>query len=577
MKKTRLLALLLAVVMMLGIFVGCSKPAEDEDTQNPTTDSNVEEDKTPAAEDNASDETPVEEEVKYMKLQWNQQIGIDSIFEDPWIDQQSLYPNMVFDALVAYEPQNERLVGRLATDWTQSEDGLTYTITLRDDVKWHDGEPMTAEDVIFTFNTEAANPMCNYRTSIRNIEGYDAVSNGEATELSGLSAEGNVITIKLSSVKATFMHGLRTLMILPKHLLADVAPADISTYEEFWSKPVGTGAYKMDVVSFPDYFTLVANEDYWDETAGIKHVQFTNYSAGGNDAMVAAMIAGELDYVFGNATNDMAVAENIVAQNSDVKTLLLSGGGTTRYMAFNLNGREDGNNKEILKDSKVRQAFDLIIDQNVIASFYSGQAVALSTLVNPSSPQYNADIPLPYQDIETAKQMLDEAGFDYSQTIDIAYYYDDQTTADIMALIKQEFAEAGVTVETTLLSGDLNTLIYESCNYDMIYLGSSHWLPAGCYGSLATTGNFNFLGMEEERGEVFDADATGYFATGDDAELKKIADRLQANDYKYRYTIPCYTLNTVQMYNAAHISIPADIFSVTNCTNYRFNEWSLIG
>lgn len=577
MKKTRLLALLLAVVMMLGIFVGCSKPAEDEDTQNPTTDSNVEEDKTPAAEDNASDETPVEEEVKYMKLQWNQQIGIDSIFEDPWIDQQSLYPNMVFDALVAYEPQNERLVGRLATDWTQSEDGLTYTITLRDDVKWHDGEPMTAEDVIFTFNTEAANPMCNYRTSIRNIEGYDAVSNGEATELSGLSAEGNVITIKLSSVKATFMHGLRTLMILPKHLLADVAPADISTYEEFWSKPVGTGAYKMDVVSFPDYFTLVANEDYWDETAGIKHVQFTNYSAGGNDAMVAAMIAGELDYVFGNATNDMAVAENIVAQNSDVKTLLLSGGGTTRYMAFNLNGREDGNNKEILKDSKVRQAFDLIIDQNVIASFYSGQAVALSTLVNPSSPQYNADIPLPYQDIETAKQMLDEAGFDYSQTIDIAYYYDDQTTADIMALIKQEFAEAGVTVETTLLSGDLNTLIYESCNYDMIYLGGSHWLPAGCYGSLATTGNFNFLGMEEERGEVFDADATGYFATGDDAELKKIADRLQANDYKYRYTIPCYTLNTVQMYNAAHISIPADIFSVTNCTNYRFNEWSLIG
>lgn len=576
MKKMRLIALLLAAIMMLGIFAGCSKPAESTDTPTPAADTPADTTDTPAEETDAPEETATEE-TKYMKLQWFQGIGIDSIFEDPWIDQQSLYPYMVFDALVAYEPQNGRIVGRLASDWTESEDGLTYTITLRDDVKWHDGEPLTAEDVIFTFNTESANPMCNYRANIRNIEGYDAVANGEATELSGLSAEGNVITIKLSSVKATFMHGLRTLMILPKHLLQDVAPADISTYEAFWSKPIGTGAYKMDQVSFPDYFTLVANEDYWDATAGIKNVQFMNYAAGGNDAMIAAMIAGDLDYVFGNATNDMAVANNVSSQNPDVKVLLLSGGGTTRFLNFNLGGREDGKDKEILKDPKVRQAFDLIIDQNVIASFYSGQAVALSTLVNPASAQYNSDIPLPYQDIETAKQMLDEAGFDYSQTIDIAYYYDDQTTADIMALLKQEFAEAGVTVETTLLTGDLNTLIYESSNFDLLYEGGSHWLPAGVYGYLCSNSPDSFMGMVEERSELFDEAGFGYFATGDDAELKKLADQLQATDYQYRFTIPCYTLNTVQMYNAAHINIPADVFSFTNCTNYRFNEWSLAG
>lgn len=506
-----------------------------------------------------------------LKLHWFQGIGINTVFEDPWIDQQSLYPYMVFDALVAYEPQNNRLVGRLATEWTESEDGLTYTFTLREDVKWHDGQPFTAEDVLFTLNTQVANPRCNYRTNIQEISGYQDVVDGKATELAGVSAEGNVITIKLDKKKATFVHGLRTLLILPKHLLQDVEASKISAYEPYWSKPVGTGAYKMNTVNFPDNFTLIRNDDYWDAKAAIKNVQFTNFAAGGNDAIMNAMISGDLDYVFGNATNDMEVAQNVMNQNSDVKTLMISGGGTIRFFGVNLN-RKDGKQNEDLKKVEVRRAFDMLIDKNGIADFYSGQGIAMSTFVNPNDDVYNDDVPAPVHDPQAAKAALEAAGYDFSKTITIGYYYNDQTTKDVMAYITQNFADVGIVAETQFFAD--SNLIAEG-KFDLMYYGANHWLPAGVYGQYGSNANKE-LGVEE-RHEIFNDLAVNYFATSDAGERDRIAKEMQALDYQHRYLIPLYQLQTVQMYNSAHLQFPADIFEMSNCTNYRWSEWNLYG
>lgn len=561
-KLQRMLALLLSVMMLIGVFTACGK---EESETTPATESKT------AANTEA---TPVETEATEegaLRLHWYQANGINTVFEDPWIEQQNLYPYMVFDALVAYEPQNSRCVGRLATDWTVSEDGLTYTFTLREGVTWHDGEPFTAEDVVFTFNAEVANPQCAFRTNISQIEGYQDVVDGNATELTGVSAEGNVLTIKLASVKATFVEGLRTLMILPEHLLKDVAPADLSSYEPYWSCPVGTGAYKMNTVNFPDNFTLIANEDYWDATAGIKNVEFVNYTSGGNDAILNAMIAGELDYVFGNATNDMAAAQNVMAQNPDVQTLLISGGGTVRMLAFNLN-RTDGKAKDCLQDATVRQAFDMLVDKEGIASFYNGQSVAMSTLVNPNSPEYNTDIPLPNYDPETGKKMLEDAGFDFSQTYEIAYYYDDQTTKDVMAYMTQCFADVGITVECSFYA---DSGLLSQGTFDILYQGANHWLDGGCNSLYASNSN-PYLGTEL-RDEYFNDLAVKYFTVGSAAERAEISKQLQALDYQYRQYIAIYQLQTVQMYNAAHVEFPSDIFELSNCTNYRWNEWKLIG
>ena len=92
----------------------------------------------------------------------------------------------------------------------------------------------------------------------------------------------------------------------------------------------------------------------------------------------------------------------------------------------------------------------MIVDKAAIASLYPDQATPLSSWINPQSPAYNTDIPLWERDVEKGKQMLDAAGFDYDTPIRITYYYDDQITKDVMDIITQNFADAGVTVEAFL-------------------------------------------------------------------------------------------------------------------------------
>lgn len=570
MKK--LLAMLLALLMVLSM-VACG--AKDPETTEP----DEAEPTAPVADAKEPEETvesaeSAEEGV--LKLQWFQAGGVDTLFESPWKDLQCMLPYMLYESLIGKNSDGS-YTGILATDWNVSSDGLSYTFTVRDGVKWHDGADLTAEDVAWSINSAAAvgSPIAK----LYSVKGYDELVNGEATEMSGVSIDGNKVVIELDSPSRTFMGTMCALKILPKHLLGDVPVAELYTDEEFWSKPVGTGPYVLDKISFPDYCTVVANDNYWGEQPGIKNVLFTSYYAGGSDAVVAALVAGDLDYAWKNELNDVEVANNVVSQNPDM-VAKMSTSFYTRFFIYNLEQRSDGNNKSDLLNKDVRKALSLLVDRNAMASVYNGQSVGLSTMVNPNNPAYNSDIPLPEKDVETARQMLEDAGFDFDQTIDSAYYYNDQTTTDIMAMIKQDFASAGVNVNTILLSGDLATLIYTDCNYDLLYLAYSGETDAVNY-YLHVTSNtpYNFMGRTEERAAIFDDLFTAYHAAVTDADAKEIGDQLQALNYEYCYSIPCYSLNTITLYNESKLSVPQDIFEMDyeNIRDWKFSEWKLIG
>ena len=288
MKK--LLAMLLALTLMLGAVPCLAEAGESE--------------------------TP-------LKLQWSQAIGIDTLFESPARDQQSLYPYMVFDTLMYWDGTNSEHVPALATEWSNNEDYTEFTLTIRDGVKWHDGETLTAEDVAFTIEYYIANPNSSGARRFQYVEGYDALKNGEAEHLSGMSVEGNVITLKLAKSYPLFLSGVYSTMILPKHLLGNMAWADIDS-SDFWKKPIGCGAYRINEVSFPDYFTCVRFEDYWGEPAGIKNVQFVSYQTGGNEAAVAAMINGDIDFGTRQLITDRSIANNMIRKNADLKALTVN-------------------------------------------------------------------------------------------------------------------------------------------------------------------------------------------------------------------------------------------------------------
>lgn len=550
MKK--LIALTLALMLALTLFAGCT-PKETEPAGGETAPAN-----------------------DTLRLMWTAQKGTDSIFESPACDRQCLYTHMVFDRLISYEADGS--VGyRLAAAHTVSDDGLTYTFTLRDGVKWQDGEAFTADDVIFTLWAYLADPFGSYKSGLRYIEGANEVADNGAEELAGVSAEGNVVTIKLSKPYSLFISDIAFTYMLPEHLLGEVAAEELSTNEAYWKKPVGLGQYQIDEASFPDYCTLVKYDGYYGAAGGVDKVLLTSYATGGSDAVTNALAAGELDFAYGNEVNDITVAESILKMNGDV-AMLESTSNYQRQFLFNFVESADGKLHPDLAKKEVRQALNMLIDKQAIAELFGSNATALTTHLNPASPMYNTELPKFERNVDEAKALLDGAGFDYSHPIRIAYYYTNQTTIDAMDLVVQNLADAGITASAALLDGDLGKLIYEDRNYDMLFCGEAADDPAQMYGYLLGVGGYfdAIVGDLATRQTLFNDLIDQYYATTDLAEQKALAWQLQANGVDFCGISPVVSVKKLELYNAKNLTIPTEVFNVDWSTrDWQFENWKL--
>jgi len=577
MKK--LIALALSAVMVLSLAACSATPAESIAASAAAEIASAAADAAPeiaSAAAEAAETALAAEDEKVLQLQWFQGIGIDTLFESPWHDLQSLYPYMVFESLLTYDEYQDKVVGRLASDYEISSDGLTYTLTIRDGIKWSNGDDFTIDDVVFSITKKLADPLSNYNSDLLGIVGAQDVKDGNAAELAGLKADGNKLTITLASPNSNFKSALTMMYILPAKAFEGVADADLESVD-YWKQPYGTGQYVISEVSFPDYFIATPNENYWGPRAGIEKVQFTSYQTGGNDAVVNSMIAGTLDYAYGNAMNDITVANNIVAQNPDVAAKLQTS-TYTRAMVYNLKGCSDGKEHPGMQSKEVRQALSILMDRAGVASLYNGQAEAKTTFVPNAHPLYNTDIPAWERDVAKAKELLDAANFDYSQPVRLLYYYDDQTTIDAMTLLTQNCKDAGVILEPFLATGDLGDVLYGQMNWDIMYFGCSNSDPVLLYNAECVGGGEDIeLVNDEFRQATFNTVMDRYKAATTDADAKKAADELQVVTMEHSYIWPVYGLNTVIVYNEGNVDIPQEIFKIdrNQCRDYHFEDWKM--
>ncbi|MCE0508380.1 ABC transporter substrate-binding protein [Microbacterium aurugineum] len=163
-------------------------------------------------------------------------------------------------------------VGLIGDTFEYNEDGTAITITIKPDLKWSDGEPLTAEDVAFSFKYEANNP-----------EGNGLVS-AEATD------DTTVVLTYSSAQYTTEFQRLGSTYILPEHIWADITDFANFTNEE----PVGSGAYVVDKTTSESY-TLVANENFRDaDKLGVKKVQYI--AVDNNQTAQDLLAAGKLDW-----------------------------------------------------------------------------------------------------------------------------------------------------------------------------------------------------------------------------------------------------------------------------------------
>jgi peptide/nickel transport system substrate-binding protein len=299
-----------------------------------------------------------------------------------------------YDFLVGYGPSLEAAPG-LATEWSVSEDGLTWTFDLREGVTWQDGEAFTADDVKFTYDYIIDNEMgafSAYTTLIDEITVIDTTT----------------VEFRCSKPKANM---LRTwIPILPEHVWSKVKPDAAGS--GYVNKPpiVGTGPFQVVERKKGDYVKMVANPTFWGGAPAVDEILFVTYQ--NPDTMAADLVSGSLDAAWGVPSAQFAKLQADPDLEAIAYNLM-----SWDYLAFNCyTGKSRGD--PVLKDPAFRQALNYAIDkQRIIDVAWAGRAKMGASLMTPDTwqdPDYHwepsAEQAYPF-DPAKAGELLDAAGY----------------------------------------------------------------------------------------------------------------------------------------------------------------------
>lgn len=354
----------------------------------------------------------------------------------------SIIPNeKIFDRLVGFDNDNI-IYNRAAESIDLSKDKKTFTVHLRDDSKWHDGEPVTAYDWEWTFKTMAKPEFEGYGN--RGYLSYFAGTDGSGTgdiEIKALDDYTLEMKIKEACTPEAFFGAYSYYYyVLPKHLLEDI-PVDKLGDDEFWDRPIGSGPCKFVSQQSGYEVVLEAFDDYY---LGAPQFDKLIYRVMSDTSLSAGIQAGEFDTGWPCVSAEEAV-ENLDGKNGLHAELM----DNKNYLKVNINNE--------LFPAEVRHAFEIAIDKELIVeSILKGYGSVTCTYVMPSSKYFNADLKFK-RDPKKAKEMLDAANFDYSRTYTLATA--SAENEKIGVIIQQNLEELGVKVEikscdnATLLAG----------------------------------------------------------------------------------------------------------------------------
>lgn len=238
--------------------------------------------------------------------------GAVDFFETPFLNPGLHLSNKaLFDHLLVANPDLTEFEPGLASAYEVSEDGKTVTLTLRDGVTWHDGEPITPEDVKFTFELASKVPGLHAVTAgtVDRLEGVEEYRDGDTEGIEGITTDGNTVTMNFAEVDPNLLLTLSQLPPLPEHLLKDADPLQIQQ-DAFFQNPVGSGPYKVKEVRMGDYTILEAFDGYWDGRPLIDTLEM--YSSGESDPnLVKNVEAGKVDYAYTKSAEDARAIENV--------------------------------------------------------------------------------------------------------------------------------------------------------------------------------------------------------------------------------------------------------------------------
>lgn len=367
--------------------------------------------------------------------------------------------HLVFSGLLKYDVGNN-LVGDLAKDWTLGPSPTHYTVHLRKGVTWHDGQPFTAKDVLFTFrtaqNVEAQTPLYSTWKDIT-ISSHDDYT----------------VEFDLPNPLASFPYTLTT-GILPEHLLKDLPPGQLRS-SQFNTEPVGTGPFIwkfVEVLGTPTVdrqqrITMAANRKYYGGSPKLDGFNLTAFS--NEDQMVQAFKSKQV--------NAMSGLEDLPGPLVNDKSLqIYSIPQTSLVMSFYNNSHPP------LNDSRVRNALSLGVDRAKIVNL-TGRPVELADgpLLR-GQLGYNPGIVEATYNPDRANKLLDEAGWikgangqRYKDGQPLQMSLRSQETRQytlVTQFLQQEWTKLGAKVNVTYYSAqDIQIQVVPTHDYDILVYG----------------------------------------------------------------------------------------------------------
>ena len=333
---------------------------------------------------------------------------------DPRIGQDASSQRMaelMFNSLVK---KNERLdiEPDVAVSWDMP-DPQTYVFHLRTGVQFHDGRPLTAKDVLFTFNSMLDGTV---RTS-KSGHPYNLIESIE-------SPDDYTVVFKLKEVFAPFLWNLARGVI-------GIIPEGSGT--DFNRHPIGSGPFAFEEYIQDQQILLKRNDRYFGERAGVPMLRFKVIP----EAIVRALELrkGSADIALNVLTPDMV---EVLKRDENVK-VLQADGTSYQYIAFNLVD-------PVFRDIRVRQAFAYGIDrEKIIKYLWRDQARAATGMLPPHSWAYEPNVRAYPYDPERARELLKEAGREH---LSFTYRTSQDDTGRLMAsILQQELRDIGVTME----------------------------------------------------------------------------------------------------------------------------------
>jgi peptide/nickel transport system substrate-binding protein len=351
--------------------------------------------------------------------------------------------SQVGEFLTLDNPLADRLQPMLATKWTASANGTVWTFNIRTGVKFHNGQPMTADDVVYTFQ-QLSDP--------KNASAALSTFDGVLKPTGVVKVDSHTVAFHLEAANGNFPY-----LVSSDNYNAIIVPK--GTDYKTWDKTmIGTGAFKLSSYTTNQGANFSANKDYWGGAPYLDGTEFTFYAS--QQPQITALQGGTVDVIVQfTATGAQAILQNA----SQYKIISVKSSGHRE-----LSMRCD---KAPFNDARVRQAIALSVDR---PAMIKGLLQGYGQLGNdspfaPIFPSTNTSVPQRTQNIAKAKALLKEAGHPsgFTAQLDTEQY---QEIPQLATVFKQDAAKIGVNINLNVET--------QSNYYGQATFGNSDWLDA---------------------------------------------------------------------------------------------------